>query len=153
MIPNQQFTPNFSLHELLVSETAARKSFNEQFEPTPQVVENLRNLCIHVLQPLRDHLGYAVHVNSGYRCTRVNTLIGGVPSSQHLTGHAADIQDFTNGNEHLLKKIVELNLPFDQVINEFNYQWVHVSYDATHNRHVVLAATKDTNSKTVYTPV
>jgi zinc D-Ala-D-Ala carboxypeptidase len=150
MIPNEQFTPNFSLHELLVSETAARFGFDEQYNPPPAVVNNLRLLAVNVLQPLRNAVGYAVHVNSGYRCLRVNTSVGGAPSSQHLTGHAADIQDLTNGNEFLLKKIVELKLPFDQVINEFGYKWVHVSYDAKRSRQIVLAAVKDKNFKTVY---
>lgn len=150
MIPNQQFTANFSLYELLSSQEATRMGYTEQFQPSPQIVRNLKLLCQKVLQPLRDSLGYAVHVSSGYRCQRLNTSIGGVPTSQHLLGQAADIQDFTNGNEYLLRKIVKLNLPFDQVINEFGYQWVHVSFDSRRQRHVVLEAKKDAHFNTVY---
>jgi zinc D-Ala-D-Ala carboxypeptidase len=150
MPSNRQLTKNFSLRELLVSETAARFNFTEQYEPPEAVVKNLELLCIKILQPLRDALKYPIHVNSGYRCHRTNTSIGGAAKSQHLTGHAADIEDFKNGNEYLLRKIVEMKLPFDQIINEFGYQWVHVSFDPKRNRRQVLEAVKDVKHRTVY---
>jgi hypothetical protein len=153
MTPNKKLSKNFSLYELLVSETAARFSFDEQYEPSEKVISNLDALCKNILQPLRDSLKTPLHVNSGYRCPRVNTAIGGATKSQHLTGHAADINDFTNGNEFLLKRIVELKLPFDQVINEFNFRWIHISYDADKNRRQILEAVKDKNHKTVYRPM
>jgi zinc D-Ala-D-Ala carboxypeptidase len=83
----------------------------------------------------------------------VNTFIGGAAKSQHLTGHAADISDFKNGNEQLLRKIIEMKLPFDQMINEFQFKWVHVSFDLTKNRRQVLEAVKDKNHRTVYRPM
>ncbi len=150
MPPTPQLSKNFSLRELLVSETAARFNFTEQYEPSEAVIKNLEQLCINILQPLREALKYPIHVNSGYRCPRTNASIGGASKSQHLTGHAADIEDFKNGNEQLLRKIVELKLPFDQIINEFGYKWVHVSYDPKRNRRQVLEAVKDANQKTVY---
>ena len=150
MTPDRTLTKNFSLRELLVSEAAARNNFTEQYEPPPTVIKNLEQLCINILQPLRESLKYPIHVNSGYRCPRTNTLIKGATKSQHLTGHAADIEDFKNGNEYLLRKIVELKLPFDQIINEFGYKWVHVSYDPKRNRRQVLEAVKDKNLKTIY---
>ena len=150
MITNSPLTKNFSLHEMLISQAAARFSFTEQFESPALVVKNLELLCTNILQPLRDAINTPVHVSSGYRCPRVNTFIGGATKSQHLTGHAADIQDFQNGNEFILRKIVELGLPFDQIINEFDFQWVHVSFDPARNRKEVLEAIKDENFKTVY---
>ena len=150
MIPNRTLTKNFSLHEMLVSQTAARFGFNEQFDPSDKVVENLDALCKNILQPLRDAIKTPVHVNSGYRCLRVNTSIGGASKSQHLTGHAADIEDFKNGNEFIMRRIVEMGLPFDQIINEFNFQWVHVSFDPNRERRQILEAVKDKNFKTVY---
>ena len=137
---------------MLVSEAAARLSFDEQFDPSADVVKNLEALSKNILQPLRDGMKSSVRVNSGYRCLRVNTAIGGSATSQHLTGHAADIQDLKNGNEFLLRKIIELKLPFDQIINEFGYKWIHVSYDPKKNRRQILEAVKDKNSKTVYKP-
>jgi len=150
MIPNRPLTKNFWLHEMLVSQTAARLGFTEQFEPSDKVVENLELLCVNILQPLRDAIRTPVHVNSGYRSLRTNISIGGASRSQHLIGQAADIEDFKNGNEFLLRKIVELRLPFDQIINEFDYQWVHVSFDPNRRRKQVLEAVKDKNFKTVY---
>lgn len=143
MIANRTLTTHFSLHELLQSQEAVRSGFTEQFNPPPAVVANLEALCIHILQPLRNAVQVPVVVNSGYRCNRVNRAIGGSAKSQHLTGHAADIQSFSFGNEALFKKIIELGLPFDQLINEFGYAWVHVSYDPKRNRRQVLEAYSD----------
>jgi zinc D-Ala-D-Ala carboxypeptidase len=148
-IPNQVFTRNFSLSEFLVSDTAARRGITEQNNPPQDVVDSLRALTLTILQPLRDALGYPISVTSGYRCLRLNTEIKGAKNSQHIYGQAADIIDHTNGNEYLFKKIIELKLPFDQLINEFNYQWVHVSYKAQ-PRGTVLAASKNARNKTVY---
>jgi zinc D-Ala-D-Ala carboxypeptidase len=150
MTPNRKLSKNFSLHEMLVSETAARFSFMEQFEPSQAVIDNLEQLCIKILQPLRNGVKSPIHINSGYRCPRVNSSIGGASKSQHLTGHAADINDFQNGNEFLLRKIIELKLPFDQVINEFNFRWIHISFDPAKNRRQMLEAVKDKNHRTVY---
>lgn len=148
MIANIQFTRNFSLHELLY--TDHRKFDDEQYNPPPEVVENLRALCVNVLQPLRDAIGRPIKINSGYRCPSLNTAIKGATKSQHKTGHAADIVDLTNGNEFLYRKIKELNLPFDQMIDEFGFRWVHVSYDPSRNRKEILQARKDEKGKTIY---
>lgn len=152
MIANFQLTKNFSLHEMLTSQAAARFGFDEQFNPPKKVVRNLELLCANILQPLRDAIKTPVHVNSGYRCLRVNSFIGGASKSQHLSGHAADIEDFKNENEFLMRKILELKLPFDQIINEFSFQWIHVSFDPKRNRRQVLEAIKDKNFKTIYRP-
>jgi zinc D-Ala-D-Ala carboxypeptidase len=150
MIDNIQFTKNFSLYELLQSQQASRLSFDEQFNPSETTVDNLKLLCINILQPLRDAIKIPITISSGYRCFRLNTIIGGASKSQHLTGHAADIQCFKIGNEELLKRIAALKLPFDQMINEFNYAWVHVSYDSNRIRGQMLEAVKDKNMKTFY---
>jgi zinc D-Ala-D-Ala carboxypeptidase len=148
MTPNIQFTKNFSLHELLLTQN--RNFDEEQYNPPQEVIENLRALCENVLQPLRDALGSAVSINSGYRCPSLNAAINGAKNSQHMTGQAADICDHTNGNPYLFKKIKELDLPFDQLIDEFGFRWVHVSYDPQRNRRAILQAIKDANGKTVY---
>ena len=148
MAPHLQFTQNFSLQELLL--TSSRRFDEEQYNPPAEIIENLRALCINVLQPLRDAIGSPVNINSGYRCPSLNMSIGGAKNSQHMTGHAADIIDYNNGNEFLFKKIRELNLPFDQMIDEFNFRWVHVSYDPSRNRRQILQAQKDANGRTIY---
>jgi zinc D-Ala-D-Ala carboxypeptidase len=148
MATDIQFTRNFSLQELLLTEH--RNFDNEQYNPPPEIIHNLRALCEHVLQPLRDALGTPLKINSGYRCPSLNKAIKGAKNSQHMSGQAADIVDLIHGNEFLFRKLKELNLPFDQIIDEFGFRWVHVSYDPTRNRHEFLQAIKDANGKTVY---
>lgn len=148
MIQNVQFTPNFSLYELLITEH--RKFDDEQYNPSATVIENLKALSVNILQPLRDAVGTPIKINSGYRCTSLNKAIGGAANSQHVTGQAADIIDLTHGNESLFRKIKELNLPFDQLIDEFGFRWVHVSYDPVRHRKAILQAIKDAKGKTVY---
>lgn len=145
-----QLTKNFPLRELLRSQSATRNNIEEQFNPSPAILENLRLLCVHVLQPLRDSLGRAIFVNSGYRCLKVNTLVGGSKTSQHLTGQAADIEAGHLSIEQLYQRIKNSELPFDQLIQEFD-QWVHVSYNSAGGRRQCLRAVKD-NGKTVYLP-
>jgi len=152
MLPNRALTKNFWLHEMIASQTATRYGFTEQFNPPDTVVKNLEALCKHILQPLRDAIKSPITVSSGYRCQRANALIGGALRSQHLTGHAADIQDFKHGNEFLFRKIIELKLPFDQIINEFNFDWVHVSYDPARHRRKVTEAYRDEHGITRYRP-
>lgn len=145
-----QLTKNFPLRELLRSQEATRNDYLEQFDPSQEVIENLTQLCVHVLQPLRDRLGRAVFVNSGYRCLRVNSGVGGSKTSQHLTGQAADIEAGHLTIEELYQRIKNSDLPYDQLIQEFN-QWVHVSYNEAGGRRQNLRAVKD-NGKTVYLP-
>ena len=153
MTEDQPLTKNFSLFEMLLSQQAARYAFDEQYEPSDKIIENLTLLCKHVLQPLRNELKTTISVSSGYRCPRLNSAIGGASKSQHLTGQAADIACFKTGNEALLRKIVAMKLPFDQVINEFNYRWVHVSYDPKRNRRQILEAYKNNMQQTKYREV
>jgi len=148
MAQNIQFSKNFTLQELLLTE---HRNFDEaQYNPPAEIVENLRALVVNILQPLRDALGSPITIKSGYRCPPLNKAVNGSKTSQHMSGHAADIVDLTNGNEFLFKKIKELNLPFDQMIDEFGFRWVHVSFDPSRNRRDILQARKDAAGKTIY---
>ena len=139
----QKLSDNFSLAELTLTEH--RELLSENQNPPQIVVDNLKLLATNILQPLRDKLGYAIHVNSGYRCLKLNTAVGGASNSQHVTGQAADLVDNTNGNLHLFEAIKNSDLPFDQLITECPDAncvpaWVHVSFDATRSRRQVLKA-------------
>lgn len=59
--------------------------------PSFEVRDSVLALVRKVLQPLRDKYGKPMKVNSGYRCKELNEIVGGVPSSQHRLGEAADI--------------------------------------------------------------
>lgn len=88
-----------------------------------EVRDSVKALVAEVLQPLRDAWGEPLAINSGYRCPEVNNAVGGVPTSQHTKGEAADVCPFgRNGHgdietvRQLAQKAVELDLPFDQMI-------------------------------------
>jgi len=158
-----KLSQNFTLPELLKSPTADRWGFEEQFTPPSQVIENLKELCIHVLQPIRDLVGRPIKITSGYRCPRVNAKVGGasrkvngkvVQTSQHTYGQAADIEIWVDGleaNSILISAIKELmadpKFVFDQLILEYgslkNPSWIHISYAKGNNRMQILR--KETN--------
>lgn len=131
---------NFTLNELLRSDTANRLNIVEQYTPSQAVIENLKKLCINILQPLRNHLGCQIRITSGFRCKRTNKAVGSKSQkSQHVEGKAADIEVDGMTNQELMKVIIDLNLPFDQLINEYEPNgWVHISYDEKRNRKQVL---------------
>ena len=111
--PEMQLSENFRLKEFIESPTAERLGIDNR--PDWEAVINLRNLCREVLQPLRDHEGKPIHINSGYRCQELNEAVHGVGDSQHLRGEAADIHlpDVETGRRWY-KYIVD-NLDFDTV--------------------------------------
>lgn len=132
-------TKNFTLEELLHSDTAIQRGFLEQTQPPKGVIENAIKLTENILQPLRDAYGKSITVNCCYRCPRLNLAVGGVVSSQHLDAKAADITAGSQAeNKKLFDLIQSLNLPFDQLIDEKNYSWIHVSFDQARNRKQIL---------------
>lgn len=125
----------FTLQELTKSATAKRKGINN--DPSIAVCERLTALVTWVLDPLREVYGKPIIVTSGYRCQKLNRAVGGAARSQHVWGEAADIrsvEDTPEENKKLFDLIVQLQLPFDQLINEYNFDWVHVSYSGKHRR-------------------
>ena len=144
---------NFMLREFVNSSTAARKGINNK--PTEIHLANLKKLIDNVIQPLRDKIG-PIRITSGYRSPALNRAIGGSSRSQHSKGMAADIQfvrDNEMDNKVIFDTILEMGLDFDQMINEFDYKWIHISYNQKKNRKQVLEAYKDGNNKTKYREV
>lgn len=145
-------TTNFSLHEMTKSETALRKNIPNI--PTKDTLANLKTLAEKVLQPVRDHYGVGVKVNSGYRSPDVNTAVGGSRTSDHCKGMAADIEIAGLPNAELAQYIKD-NLKYTQLILEFytpgisDSGWVHVSYDENNLKGQTLTAVKK-EGKTVY---
>ena len=125
----------FSIQELTKSATAQRKGIDNT--PSVTVSANLTALVEKVLDPLRKAYGKPIIVTSGYRCEKLNKAVGGAASSQHVKGQAADIRsvaDTPEENKKIFDLAVKLNLPFDQLINEFGYDWIHISYGELHRR-------------------
>lgn len=117
----------FTISELLHSDTAiAKKIWNGA---NKEQEENLRALVENVLDPLRESYGSSIRVTSGFRCPTLNKAVGGVSNSQHIRGEAADLDTGSQAeNRKLAQLIVKNKLPFDQLIDEANYAWVHVSH-------------------------
>ena len=147
-----KLTQNFSLAEMIKSETALRQGLDN--DPGETEIENLRALCENVLQPVRDAYGRGVKVNSGFRHPDVNAAVGGSRTSDHCKGMAADIEIPGVANADLAEWIKD-NLEFTQLILEFytpgvpDSGWVHVSYDPNNLKKQALTALKE-NGKTVY---
>ena len=144
---------NFMLREFVNSATAARKGISNK--PTEVHLANLKKLIDNVIQPVRDKIG-PIRITSGYRSPALNRAIGGSSRSQHSKGMAADIQfvrDNEMDNKVIFDTILEMGLDFDQMINEFDYKWIHISYNSKKNRKQVLEAYKDGNNKTKYREV
>lgn len=119
-----KLTKNFELKEFTSSPTA--KKYNISNSPSELVIENLKSLCEHILQPIRDKVEKPVEINSGYRCLELNKKVGGVPTSQHVMGCACDFKIDGMTSYEIAEVVLELNLPFDQLI--LYPTFVHVSY-------------------------
>lgn len=116
---------HFKLEDFTKSATAEKNNISNT--PDEEETRNLVALVMQVLDPLREKYGHPITVNSGYRSPELNKKVGGASSSQHVTGQAADI---TAGSKEENKKLFELlkEMDFDQLINEYDYRWIHVSY-------------------------
>lgn len=127
----------FTIEEMTKSSTAKANGIDNT--PSEEGVLKLQKLIEAVLDPLREWYGKPIKVNSGYRCEALNKVIGGAKSSQHMLGEAADITVGSKEENEKLFDYIKDNLEFDQLINESNFSWVHVSYREGRLRKQVLA--------------
>lgn len=125
-----QLSKNFTLYEMISSATARELGISNY--PTLTAQRALRQLCTQLLQPLRDALGAPIQINSGYRSARLNAAVGGVSTSRHLRGEAADCS-IDGRAETLLGLLVELDLDFDQAILYRTENFLHLSL-SVHNK-------------------
>jgi hypothetical protein len=149
-----QLTRNFSLQELIKSDTAIRKGINNN--PNAEQIEKLKLLCENILQPVRDHFG-RVKVTSGFRSPELCHAIGSSVNSQHSKAEAADFECVGVDNAELFDWIKD-NLEADQLILEFytpgepNSGWIHCSWIPEGRRASFLHAYKF-EGKTKYKPI
>ena len=128
----------FTIQEMTRSATAKRYGISNK--PNEEQKANLKKLVENILDPLRQRWGAPIIVDSGYRCQRLNKIVGGSSTSQHLLGQAADIRtvsDTPEENRKLFNLIINMHLPYDQVIDEYGYNWIHVSYGPRHRRKIL----------------
>ena len=149
-----QMSRNFSLQELIKSDTAIRMGINNN--PSAEQMEKLKALCENILQPVRDHFG-RVKVTSCFRSVDLCLAIKSSANSQHAKAEAADFEVMGTDNAELADWIYK-NLDFDQLILEFytpgepNSGWIHCSYTPNQPRKQCLHAFKS-EGKTKYKPV
>jgi hypothetical protein len=122
-VPDEQLSPHFKLSELLDSGTGRSKGISN--EPSPEVLANLRKLCVEALEPIRALIG-PMHINSGYRADAINKAVGGSLTSAHSYGLAADIKPLKVTRKQMCDAIIKAGLKLDQVICEPT--WVHVGH-------------------------
>ena len=149
-----QLSRNFSLQELIKSDTAIRKGIDNN--PNADQIEKLKLLCENILQPVRDHFG-RVKITSGYRSPELCTAIGSSVNSQHAKAEAADFECVGVDNAELADWI-NRELSYDQLIVEYytpgepNSGWIHCSWIPEGRRASFLHAYKS-EGKTKYKPI
>ncbi len=156
-----RLTQHFQLEEFTRSATARRLGIDNTLTPTKAydriLIGNLQRLCEQVLEPLRQHANsprhapsplegepeqLPIHINSGYRCLILNRAVGGSPTSNHISGCAADIRipDIPTGREWF--EWLQAHVPFDELIWEratpTGHPWIHVALRPETNRRRVI---------------
>lgn len=129
---------NFSLRELTNSTSAAKYKINNTIPA--KYMDNVTRL-MEMLEVVRGKYGKPIIVSSGYRCKELNARIGGAQNSDHTFAAAADIRsvsDSSKDNKELFDTIVKLakegKIHCRQIIDEYNYNWVHVSVNHPDNK-------------------
>ena len=146
-----KLSKNFTLPEIIHSNTAKRLGINNA--PNKEHLKNMQVLVRDLIQPIRDALG-PIRISSGYRNPELNRAIGGSSKSQHCKGEALDLQYWSKGkmsNKEIYDWVVKSGIEFDQMINEFDYSWIHISLRSNgKNRKQILEAYKDSDGDTAY---
>lgn len=144
-----QLSKNLYLSEVTKSQTAIQKGIKN--EPTKEEIQNLKDIAENIFQPIRDHFKVPIGISSGYRSRKLNQIIGGSKTSEHMSGCALDIDADIYGNitNKQIFDFIRKNLEFNQLIWEFgddnNPDWVHVSFEKGNNKKRVLRAGRDKN--------
>lgn len=139
------------MEELLYSETALKKGIRNR--TTQEIESNLMTLRNVILNPAREWLGRPIYVTSGFRHPSVNKAIAGTgvsKTSQHMKGEAADITTGDKEANARLFVFIRDHLSFDQLINENNLAWIHVSYTSDSSRHNRYQVLEIVDGKTVW---
>jgi len=142
-----------TLEQFKKSDVGTRAHIEEQFNPPQNIIEPAKALCENVIEKLFN-LFPDLHINSGYRCPKVNALIGGSATSQHCKGEAVDVSIKSLSNIKIAQAVLFAKIPFDQMIIEGGTMekpvWIHLSYSKFANRAQILRADFSTG-KAVYT--
>lgn len=133
----------------MISKHLSKAEYFRTFNYDDILFYNAKALADNVFEPLRAHIGAPIRCNSGYRSPEYNKKIGGAKNSQHVKAEAIDLDMGNKSDNERMFNYIKDNLEFDQLINEFDFSWIHVSYSRVKNRKQVLKAVK-VKGKTVY---
>lgn len=131
-----KISEHISFEEATRSQTATRSGIKNV--PNEIELHNMEVVAKACFEPLREWYGRPLRVSSFFRCKELNSKIGGSKTSQHMTGKAIDIDTGSKEENKKLFEYAKNNLRFDQLINEYDYSWVHISFDLGSNRNQVL---------------
>lgn len=106
---------------------AIRTNVPKKNIPNDIQVMAMRNVALKVFEPLREWYGKPIIINSFFRSREVNAFVKGASTSQHLSGEAMDLTAGSKEENRKLFDFIKDNLEFDQLINEYDFTWVHVS--------------------------
>lgn len=126
---------NFKISELIQSDTAIKHNINNM--PDINSLDNMLELIVYCIQPVRDKIKKPMIITSGYRNAQVNKLVGGASNSQHTNGQAVDFKISGMTPSQIVDFIKNSGIEFDQLINEYD-KWVHISYNKGKNRKQIL---------------
>lgn len=130
---------HISFDEATQSPTAIRNGIDNT--PSKEVLINMKLVAEACFEPLRKWYGKPIKINSFYRSPELNVKVGGSKTSQHCKGEAIDISAGSKEENKKLFDWCKANLKYDQLINEYNYSWVHISFRLNDNRNKTLIIT------------
>jgi hypothetical protein len=131
-----RISKHISIEEATLSPTALRLGIDNT--PNEDVLVNMKLVAERCFEPIRNWYGKPIKVNSFYRCDALNKAVKGSATSQHVQGKAIDISTGTKAGNKLIYEWAKNNLIFDQLINEYDYSWIHISYNKNNNRNQTL---------------
>ena len=134
-----RISKHITIDEATLSPTALRLGIDNT--PNEDVLINMKLVAERCFEPIRNWYGKPIKVNSFYRCEALNKAVKGSLTSQHVQGKAIDITTGTKAGNKLIYEWAKENIIFDQLINEYDYAWVHISYNKNNNRNQTLIIT------------
>lgn len=119
----------FNIKEMTKSQTAELYHINNT--PTKEVAENLKKV-MYILDIVRAHMGKPILVNSGYRCEKLNEMVGGVQKSMHTKGLAADFRTREKEDIDIMFEFLKKNQKEFKIIELLNYKtFIHMGVSET----------------------
>ena len=131
---------NISKHISYIEATQSNTALIKKINNVPNEIEleAMKLVAEKCFEPLREWYAKPIKVNSFFRCKSLNRAVGGSKTSGHVLGNSIDISAGSKTENKKLFDWLKENADFDQLINEYNYSWVHVSYKRINNRNMVL---------------